>query len=171
MNTHIIGRNVEVTDFLKDFINKTIDDFKKFNLNVISTNVIVRKEKKEFNVEFIFNIKDNQTVVINEKDKDVYAGIDKASQKASKALRRLSKKIKSKKQNISIKSLEALTDDIQEESEPEIIQKTLKFQKPMTTEEALEQLKSSEDQFIVFNDKGGIMRTIYKRNDGKIGIY
>ena len=171
MNTHIIGRQIEVGDVLKDHIYATIDEFKKYNLNVISTNVIIKKEKKEFRVEFIFNIKGKHTVVINSADKDVYNAIDKAQSKAAKALRRLSTKIKdSYKDKDSIKDLELITDE-EPEKEIALIQMSLKLQKPLDIEEAIGKLNTSKNGFLVFNDNEGIQRTIFKREDGNIGIF
>ena len=41
----------------------------------------------------------------------------------------------------------------------------------MEVEEALNKLKDSGAQFYVFNDMDAKMRVIYKRNDGKFGLY
>ena len=168
MDTHIIGRNVEVGDTLRDYIYAVVKEFGKYNLNIISSNVILKKEKKEFKTEFIFNIKGKHTVVIGTADKDVYKSIEKAIPKLNKALRRLSTQIKSHK-NTSIKNLEVLDADI--EKEPELIQMTLKLQKPLDIDEAMTKLNESKNKFIVFNDHEGIMRTMFEREDGNIGIF
>jgi len=171
MNIHIIGRQVEIGEALTNHIYATIDEFKKYNLNVISTNVILKKEKKEFNVEFIFNIKGKHTVVINAADKDVYNAIDKAQSKAAKALRRLADKIKdAHKDKESIRELEVEGTET-EDKEPELIQMSLKLQKPLDIDEAIEKLNTSKNGFLVFNDSQGIQRTIFKREDGNIGIF
>ena len=47
----------------------------------------------------------------------------------------------------------------------------LDLHKPLDIEDALERLKSSSQQFFVFNDKDSKMRVIYKRIDGKYGLY
>jgi len=171
MNIHIIGRQVDVGDSLKDHIYSIINDLKKYNLNVISTNVILKKEKKEFKIELIFNIKGKHTVVINAGDKDVYTAIDKSYAKASKALRRLSDKLKdSHKDKDSLRDLEIIEDDISEK-EIELIQMSLELQKPLDIDEAIQKLKDGDNIFLVFNDNQGIQRTIFERKDGNIGIF
>ena len=48
----------------------------------------------------------------------------------------------------------------------------LELYKPLEIEEALNILKSSPDrQFIVFNDIDGKMRVLYRRGDGRFGLY
>ena len=47
----------------------------------------------------------------------------------------------------------------------------LELYKPLEVEEALEKLKASDMQFYVFNDIDAKMRVIYKRADGKFGLY
>jgi len=47
----------------------------------------------------------------------------------------------------------------------------LDLYKPTELEEALEKLKESDKQFLVFNDMDNHMRVLYKRNDGKFGLY
>ena len=53
----------------------------------------------------------------------------------------------------------------------EIIPMELELYKPIEIEEALQKLKDSEAQFYVFNDIDAKMRVIYKRSDGKFGLY
>ena len=53
----------------------------------------------------------------------------------------------------------------------EIIPMELELYKPLEIEEALQKLKDSEAQFYVFNDIDAKMRVIYKRSDGKFGLY
>jgi len=48
----------------------------------------------------------------------------------------------------------------------------LELHKPMDFEEVVELLKTENgQQFHVFNDHDGVMRVMYKRADGKFGLY
>ena len=95
MNTSIVGRHIKLTDAIKDYINSSIDTFKKYNLDIISvTSTIVGDEKaKGFTFEFSLNIANIDTVVIKQKDKDLYTAIDIATDRVSKVLRRHNDKI------------------------------------------------------------------------------
>jgi len=171
MNISIIGRQIDIGETLNNHIFTVINEYKKYNLNVISTNVIIKKEKKEYKVELIFNIKGKNTIVINASDKDVYSAIDKAQGKGNKAFRRLASKIKDHHQK-SLRDLEIINeDDFELEKEPELIQMTLKLQKPLDIDEALDKLKNQKAEFLVFNDHDGTQRIIFKREDGNIGVF
>ena len=53
----------------------------------------------------------------------------------------------------------------------EIVPTPFDIDKPVTVEEAVEFLKNSNKHFIVFEDKSGKTRVLYKRTDGKLGLY
>ena len=60
MNTSIFGRHVDLTDAIKDYINSSVEVFKKYNLDIISVNSIISQDekhgKKAFSFEFTLNI-------------------------------------------------------------------------------------------------------------------
>ncbi len=59
-----------------------------------------------------------------------------------------------------------------ESSEIEIVPMDLELHKPLDFDEAIDALKAEKKrQFIVFNDTEGLMRVMYKRADGKFGLY
>ena len=56
--------------------------------------------------------------------------------------------------------------------EIEIVPMDLELHKPLDFDEAMDALKAeTKRQFIVFNDNEGLMRVMYKRADGKFGLY
>ena len=180
MNTSIVGRHVDLTDAIKDYINSSVEVFKKYNLDIISVNSIISQDekhgKKAFSFEFTLNIANLDTVVVKQKDKDLYAAIDIAVDRVSKVLRRHHDKIAAHK---ATKLTEVVATEIQdniacelEKLEDEITPVRLKSYKPMDIEEALEELKASDSQFKVFYDKDDIMRVLYKSSiQGKFGLY
>jgi putative sigma-54 modulation protein len=181
MNRSITGRHFELTEPIKNYIDAALDGFDKYNLDIISANVIIsgdmKNGKKGFNTEFVVNLKDRNTIVITQKDKDVYAAIDLASERLKKSLRRYADKIKDHN-HTSLKELgseaEAVLEqlDYNQETEPEIVPMDLELHKPMDFDEAIEALRDNpHQQFIVFNDNEGQMRVMYKRADGKFGLY
>ena len=97
MNTSIVGKQFELTDSIKSYIESAFDTLGKYNLDIISGKCIVladeKNGKKGFSVEFVLNLAHKDTVVIRQKDKDLYASIDLAVERASKVLRREHDKI------------------------------------------------------------------------------
>ncbi|HIP62362.1 MAG TPA: ribosome-associated translation inhibitor RaiA [Sulfurovum sp.] len=180
MNSSIVGRHFELTEPIKDYINGALEALDKYNLEIISSRVIIsgdiKNGKKGFSVEFVVNLKGKHTVVITQKDKDVYAATDLAIERVKKNLRRHSDKIKDHK-HISLKELGSeaeavLEQEHNDEVEPEIVPMDLELHKPMDFDEVIELLQAeNRQQFHVFNDHEGIMRVMYKRADGKFGLY
>ena len=174
MKRSITGRHFELTEPIKNYVEAAVDVLDKYNLDIISVNTVIAKsEKKGFTVEFIVNLKDKNTIVITQNDKDVYAAIDLAIERVKKALRRHADKIKGHRIT-SFKDLGVEAEAVTEldTDEVEIVPMDLELHKPMDFDEAIDALKAEKKrQFIVFNDHEGIMRVMYKRADGKFGLY
>lgn len=178
MNLSITGRQFDLTDPIKNYIEKGVGSLEKYNLDIISTRCVISADekngKKGFNVEFTINMPNKNTVVINQKDKDVYAAVDIAMDRATKALRRHHDRIKDHK-NVRLEEIEAakiMSDEAAANGETdEIVPTDLELHKPLEIEDALEKLKEGDMQFFVFNDMDGKMRVIYKRKDARFGLY
>jgi len=174
MKRSITGRHFELTEAIKAYAESAVDTLDKYNLDITTANtVIASSEKKGFTVEFIVNLKDKNTIVITQNDKDVYAAIDLAIERVKKSLRRHSDRIKGHRIT-SFKDLgveaEAVSD--LDTEDVEIVPMDLELHKPMDFDEAIDALKAEKKrQFIVFNDSEGLMRVMYKRADGKFGLY
>ena len=180
MNTSIVGRHINLTDAIKDYVNSSIEVFKKYNLDIISVNSIIDQDeklgKKAFTFEFTINIAHLDTIVVKQKDKDLYAAIDIAVDRVSKVLRRHHDKIAAHK---ATKLSEVEANEIQdkialelEKFEEEISPVRLTSYKPIDIEEALDELKASDAVFKVFYDKDNNMRVLYKSSiPGKFGLY
>ncbi len=178
MNTSIVGRHIKLTDAIKDYVNSSINAFEKYNLDIISVTSTISADEKQgksaFTFEFTLNIANIDTVVVKQKDKDLYAAIDIAVDRVSKVLRRHNDKITAHKATKFSEATE-IQDKIAlelEKFEDEIIPQRLTSYKPIDIEEALEDLKNSSAQFKVFYDKDDNLRVLYKANvAGKFGLY
>lgn len=175
MNISIVGRQFELTQSIKDYIENAFESLEKYNLDIIAIRCIIsadeKKSKKGFNVDFAINLAKKDTIVISQKDKDLYAAIDLASDRASKVLRREHDKMTTHKNKDDAKASIAQINEEKIEDIDEIVPIDLELYKPLEIEEALEKLKNSNDQFFVFNDMDAKLRVMYKRKDGKFGLY
>ncbi len=180
MNMSLVGRQLELTESMKVHIESAIETLKKYNLDIISVRVVVSADekngKKGFSIEFSINLPHKNTVIIKQKDKDVYAAVDLAIDRAQKVLRRHSDKIKAHKAvkvsefaNLDIP--DAFGEEDFDNSTDEIVPMELDLYKPLDIEEALDMLKQSNKQFFIFNDKDDKTRVIYKRKDNRYGLY
>jgi len=168
MNLSIVGRHLELTDGMKVAVNAVVEDIKKYNLDIIACRVIVDKDKKErIKVEFNIQVAHKGAVVITQVEKDFYAALELAKDRIEKVLRRYHDKIvdhhKDEKSQVEIVSNENDSDDI--------IDAPLDIEKPVSIDEAAEEFKNSGLFFMVFKDLAGEKRVIYRRKDGKLGLY
>ena len=181
MITSITGRHFELTEPIKAYADAAVGGLNKYHLDIISASTVIsaneKNGKKGFSTEFIVNLKDKNTIVITQNDKDVYAAMDLGIERVKKSLRRHKEKIKGHR-IMSFKDLgsdaEAVTEQVDylDQTETEIIPMDLELHKPMDFDEAIDALKAEKKrQFIVFNDNDGLMRVMYKRADGKFGLY
>ena len=177
MNISMTGRNIELTDAIKEHISSSIETLKKFNLDIISVNVIAssqtKKGKEHAFVDFVINLAHKNTIIIKQNDEDLYVAIDLATNRAQKALRRLHDKV-TDHQKVGLNEVKAENVDVKEASqeiEDEIVPVELDLYKPREVEDVLEDLKTSGKMFEIFLDNENKTRVLYKRNDGKFGLY
>ncbi len=180
MNISLVGRHVELTDAIKTHINASIETFNKFHLDIISVSAIAsvqeRKGKSGVTIEFTINIAGKNTIVIKQSESDLYASIDIATDRAQKALRRMhDRESDHRNEGINEAKIEASAPkDLSVESEAqedEIVPVQLELYKPVEVADALDDLKEGKKQFKIFIDLDGKTRVLFKRNDGKFGLY
>lgn len=178
MNISLVGRHIELSDAIKEHLIHSIDTLSKFHLDIISVSAIasMNERKKGVTIEFTINVAGKNTIVISQCDDDLYAAIDIAIDRAQKALRRLHERLSDhKNEGINeAKSAAAHAVDLHamsEAMEDEIVPAEPVLFKPQEVAEVLEKLKESNKVFEVFYDNEGKMRVLYKRSDGRFGMY
>ncbi|MDX1295918.1 MAG: HPF/RaiA family ribosome-associated protein, partial [Sulfurimonadaceae bacterium] len=135
-----------------------------------------RKGKRGVTVEFTINLAGKNTIVIKQRDDDLYAAIDIAIDRAQKALRRLhDRNSDHRNEGINDAKNEAGNGiDLSAESEAledEIVPVELDLYKPREIADVLDELKASNKQFEVFIDMDNKTRVLYKRSDEKFGLF
>ncbi|MBN2896090.1 MAG: ribosome-associated translation inhibitor RaiA [Campylobacterales bacterium] len=180
MNISFVGRHIELTDTIKDHLHASIASLEKFNLDIISVSAIAsleeRKGKHGVSIEFTINLAGKNTIVIKQRDDDLYAAIDVAIERVQKALRRHNDRINDHKgesiNEIKNATLGAVDLSLAQESmEDEIVPVELDLYKPQEVADVLENLKESEKIFEIFIDHDGKTRVLYKRKDGRFGLF
>jgi len=166
MNLSIVGRHIDVTDGMKSAIEAVVEDIKKYNLDIISVKVVVEEnKKKEVKVEFNVIVANKGSIVITQSDKDFYRAVEFAKDRLEKKLRRYHDKI------VSHRVKEEIPAVVVDSESDEIVPVDLMAEKPMTVDEALAEFKLTNEAFMVFKDLGGDTRVLYRRKDGKFGLY
>ena len=176
MNISLTGRHVELTEPIKAHMNASIETLSKYNMDIISVNVIAtnqtKKGKDQSVVEYVINLAHKNSIVIKQNDQDLYAAIDLATARAQKAMRRMhDKEVIHHKDGINEANANINIHEAGEAMEDEIVPVELALYKPREVEDVLQDIKENKKLFEIFIDNEGKTRVLYKRNDGKFGLY
>jgi len=110
MPKQIRAKNITLNAMQKEHIEKAMDNFKKYGLDITRIIANVMEEKKRIHIEFEVHVAHNEPIIINEIDDKFNEAVDKAEKRVEKALRRLHDKIKSPKHE----SLRTILNEIEE---------------------------------------------------------
>ena len=177
MNISLTGRQMDLTDAIKAHMTSSIETLQKFNLDIISVSMVAsaqtKKGKEHSFIELVITLAHKNSVIIKQNDDDLYAAIDLAISRAQKAMRRMHDR-ESDHHKVGLNEAKAENVDVKEvaaELEDEIVPVELDLYKPREVEDVLNDLKQSGKMFEIFLDNEDKTRVLYKRNDGKFGLY
>ena len=169
MKFNIHGKNIEVTDAIRGYIESKIGRLDKYFKDTDLEAVInLRVRGKEQIVEV--TIPANKMVLrAEEKHSDLYAAVDLVSDKLERQIRKNKTKArKNLKQTIVFTDFEV---DASEDVDNSIVKRKVVDTKPMSEEEAILQMELIGHDFFLFkNDKTNELCVVYKREDGGYGI-
>ncbi|MBR5339107.1 MAG: ribosome-associated translation inhibitor RaiA [Lachnospiraceae bacterium] len=176
MKYTILGRNMEVTEGLREYIEKKFSKLDHYFSKETEVNITLSKQRGEEKVEVTIPLR-GTTIHAEESTSDMYQTIDILKDVVERQLRRNRKKIidrKQNKQSFSDVLIEDLMGEEPEESEEEEIRivRSKRFEmKPMTPEEACFQMEMSGHTFYMFrNAEDEQIAVVYKRKDGDYGL-
>lgn len=180
MNISITARGFDLSDPARTYIQNSIDSLNLYKLDIISVSVVAtlltKKNKDSFGIEYVLHLAHKNSIVVNQKDDDLYAAIDLASSRAKKALGRIhdreSYHFKDGLNGVKNETISQIDiNSLSEAMEDEIVPLELELYKPREVEDVLIDLKESGKLFDIFLDNDGKTRVLYKRNDGRFGLY
>lgn len=171
MNVKVRGKQIEVTNALRQHVEKRIGKLEKYFDKLEEAQVTLSVEKDRHRVEVTIPV-DGIILRGEEESGDMYSSVDMVIDKLEKQIRkhktRLAKKIRSN----SLRELAAQGDDgVEEEEEPKIL-RTKRFTiKPMPVDEAIMQMNLLGHNFFVFsNAETEQVNVVYRRKDGNYGL-
>lgn len=169
MNINIRGKNVEVTDALKDYVQKRIGKLEKYLGILQEAQVTLVVEKNDHRVEVTIPV--NGMIIRGEESSgDMYASIDLVFEKLEKQVNKYRGKISKKLRGLNVADAAAFSAG-EKLVEDEVV-KTKRFAvKPMPVEEAIMQMNMLGHSFYVFsNAETEDVNVVYRRKDGKYGL-
>lgn len=170
MKLTVRGKNMELTDALKIYVEKRIGKIDKYFDFDTDAQVTLNVERGLHKVEVTAGI-NGMILRAEESTTDMYASIDLVVDKLERQIAKYKTRINRKaRQGGGIKALNELP-KVEEDDEMEIV-RTKRFSvKPMPVEEAVLQMNLLGHDFYVFaNADTDDIGVIYRRKDGKYGL-
>jgi putative sigma-54 modulation protein len=164
----IIGRNMEITDYLKELTLKKLEKIEKYFTQDTEAQVVMSVEKSRHSIEITIPYRGG-IIRGEETTTDMYASIDNVIAKLERQIlkhkTRLSKNLRYEEAS------EADEYEDEYDNGPEIVKVKRFSMKPMSVEEAMLQMDLLGHSFFVFtNSETGDINVLYSRKDGNYGL-
>ena len=171
MKFNIHGKKIDVTESIKSYIEEKIGRLDKYfeNPDEITATALIKLRGKDQVVEITINA--NKFILRGEEShKDLYASIDKVSDKIERQIRK--NKTRLKKKTVKDVSKDFILDfEEKEENDNIIVKRKVIENKPMSEEEAILQMELLGHEFFAYkNEETKEVNILYRRKDGDYGV-
>ena len=167
MNINITGKDFELTDAIKSYINEKVGKLSKYIGDEFEASATLKMDGNKQVAEVRVSVSGQLYKAVTA-SKDLYASIDKDVEILEGQIRKTKAKKDKQNKSESIKFAETQKDDNSEE-EGEIIKSIYYSIKPLSEEDAMLILKSDvKNKFLPFiNVNTNKVNVVYKLKDGK----
>ncbi|MDI6601647.1 MAG: ribosome-associated translation inhibitor RaiA [Thermoanaerobacteraceae bacterium] len=173
MQVAVTGKNMDVTDALKDRTIKKLQKLDKYFYSEMEARVLMEVKRGFHKVEILVPFRDI-LFRAEESTLDMYISIDNAVDKIEKQILKYKTRLEKKFINgDSIRYAELPRETIEENEEEgfEVVRTKKISIKPMSVEEAILQMNLLGHDFFVFtNEETDDVAVVYKRKDGRYGL-
>lgn len=169
MEVKIISRNIELTQALKDIIEKKISKLDKYFQEDVVANTTLKVEKNMHKIEVTIPF-NGVSLRAEERNEDMYTALDLVLDKLEAQIRKQKTKLQKRQKN-SLRFSNIESDIYEDGYEPRVV-RTKKFaMKPMSTDEAILQMELLGHNFFVYKEANtSKVNVLYKRKDGNYGL-
>ncbi len=170
----IRGKNVDVTNPLREYLQKRLSKIERHFASEVVANVSVATEPVGYSAEITIPI-NGLLIRAEERSGDLYSAIDLVVDKLIRQINRFRGRIQARRQALSIKQIPPLSELEQTAQEPEANGRIVKVKRfpmrPMPAEEAILQMNLLSHDFFVFaSADSGHVSVVYRRRDGNYGL-
>ena len=188
MNITVTGRNLAVTDSLRDYVVEKMEAATNVFDIPMDVECVLRVEKNPSNpvpqvVEVTAFLK-GAVVRVSESATDMYAAVDMAADRVSRQLRKYKTRIVDRRQRAAsvstlpvtaendgdLSDLVAQVEEQPEEQEEILREKLIEFTRLSVDQALLQTDLLGHDFFVFTNDQTGDVNVIYRRKNGGYGI-
>lgn len=171
MRISINGKNIEVSDYLRDLVTKKVSKLDKYFPEDTEAHVLLAVERNRHIVEV--TIPYSGGIIRGEEvSGDMYASIDTVLAKVEKQITRHRTKLEKNLREDAFAGADFADYRDDEDDEEYSVVRVKRFSiKPMDVEEAVLQMELLGHSFYVFeNADDGQVNVVYKRKDGNYGL-
>ena len=170
MNIIISGKNIELTDGLKNAVNEKLGKLERYFTPSTEVHVTMSVEKERQKIEVTIPVKGN--IIRSEQvSNDMYVSIDLVEEVIERQMRKYKKKIVDRHQGGVNLQKAYIENDYPEEDGVRIIRSKKFDVKPMYPEDACVQMELLGHDFFVFNNaETDTINVVYKRRDNSYGL-
>jgi len=167
----VSGKNIEVTEALKEKAIKKVGKLEKFFDADTEAHITMSVQKNRQIVEVTIPFKGG-LLRAQEENEDMYASIDKVVDSLEGQLRRYKTKISKRYHESGLKFDDTNIEEHEEETDEFKVVRSKKFPiKPMTVEEAILQMNMLGHSFYMFLNADTMeANVVYRRKDGNYGL-
>ena len=170
MKLQFIGKNIEITDALKEITAKKFEKLDKFFSKDIEGKVTFSSVKNDKIFEATIYLPNSTILRAEESTSDMYTSIDIVLDNLERQIRKNKTKLQKKYQALETIRFEKISEPVEEE-EPKIVRVTNFDVATMSEEEAILQIELLNHDFFIFkNAKDSKTNVLYKRKDGNYGL-
>ena len=170
MEFNILGKNIDVTDGIREHVEDKLGKLEKYFAPDTRINVTLSVEKDRHKIEVTIPVKGN--IIRSEQvSNDLYVSIDLVEEVIERQLKKYKNKLVSKERNASAFRQEYIDKDFADEDEIRIIREKKFDIKPMYPEDACVQMELLGHSFFVFNNaETDQINVVYKRKGNTYGL-
>ncbi|WP_027894216.1 ribosome hibernation-promoting factor, HPF/YfiA family [Calidithermus chliarophilus] len=177
----LVGRNVEVSDALKSYLDKKLERLDRYMNGIVDAKVVLSmatapRVENRAKCEIQINVPKG-IVRVEESDPDMYAAIDKSVDRLETQLKRYKERhfngyhTARRQAALNATPPAAVVESEEEEAAPQIVRVKRFAVKPMDPEDAAVQMEALGHDFFVFrNAETEEFAVIYRRRDGNYGL-
>ncbi|UQS83307.1 ribosome hibernation-promoting factor, HPF/YfiA family [Bombilactobacillus thymidiniphilus] len=180
LKINVRGENIEVTDAIRDYVNKKLNNLNKYfkdtDKPIAHVNLKVYNDKTakvEVTIPMVHLI-----LRAEKNDPDMYKAIDDVFEKLERQIRKYKTRILKSNRGPGIKKIDLsgpndsnLDETINESDDEQIVRTKRVSLKPMAAQEAVLQMDMLGHNFFVFEDtETNGTSIVYKRRDGRYGL-
>lgn len=175
----ISGRNLEITEALRDYVSNKLSRLDRFNDNITEARVVMsvreaRDSDRRNRIEVQINIP-GEIIRAEESNSDMYAAVDRVVDVLERRLRKFKTKLLKRRHDHDNVITEIPTpEDTAHEDQyvhPEIVRSKRFEMRPMSPEDAAVNMEALGHDFYVFvNSQTSHTAVVYRRRDGHYGL-